>query len=254
MKMWFFTDFQEFKSHLPNVMKLVRDSTVTGPLPQKYWPRSRIWFVPSSRTRNCSVRQVSPSPCSHLFVFCWGRKKIEKWFLNICTNKKTITTISSNPIWLPWPQHWCGNKAESHNCVGIRWNSGTMSPDHRNPSIRNSPKCWCIRPDWSLMYLRLHPSAHSSHNCWNTHFERLLASTQSQIRHTKSPKLFQNVKRLQLIEFIHQNEFKLKTKRKLRESVRFCLVWDAGRIIGMLFSYIPHAIDLYLLFSDKKME
>lgn len=149
--MWIFTDFKEFKSHLPNVMKLVRDSTATGPLPQKYVPRSKIWFVPSSRTRNCSVWQVSRSPCSQLSR---QTKRNRKMVFDICTDKKMISTISINRIRLPWPQHWCDNKVESHNCVGTQWNSGTMSPDHRSPSIQNSRECWCSRPDWSLMYLR----------------------------------------------------------------------------------------------------
>lgn len=52
------------KCLIPNAMKLVRDSKVTGPWPQKYVPRSRIWFVPSSSTRNCSVLQAFSSPCN----------------------------------------------------------------------------------------------------------------------------------------------------------------------------------------------
>lgn len=47
---------------IPNAMKLDRDSKVTGPSPQKYVPRSKIRFVPSSSTRNCSVLHAFSSP------------------------------------------------------------------------------------------------------------------------------------------------------------------------------------------------
>lgn len=33
---------KKIQNGIPNVMKLVRDSTVIGPLPQKYVPRSKI--------------------------------------------------------------------------------------------------------------------------------------------------------------------------------------------------------------------
>lgn len=48
---------------LPNVTKLAVDSKVIGPRPQKYVPRSAIWFVPSSNMRNCSVLHELLSPC-----------------------------------------------------------------------------------------------------------------------------------------------------------------------------------------------
>lgn len=63
-------------------MKLVRDSIVIGPLPQKYVPRSRIWFVPSSRTRNCSVWQSFPSPWSQN-----EKKKFRYFFVLKITSK-----------------------------------------------------------------------------------------------------------------------------------------------------------------------
>lgn len=91
---------------------------------------------------------------AHNYQLSRQTKRNRKMVFDICTDKKMISTISINRIRLPWPQHWCDNKVESHNCVGTQWNSGTMSPDHRSPSIQNSRECWCSRPDWSLMYLR----------------------------------------------------------------------------------------------------
>lgn len=50
------------QKYLPKVITFVVDSNVMDPLPQKYVPRSKILFVPSSSTRNCSVLHELPSP------------------------------------------------------------------------------------------------------------------------------------------------------------------------------------------------
>lgn len=130
-------------NHIPNVMKFDRDSTAIGPLPQKYVPRSKIWLVPSSSTRNCSVLQSFPSPLIHTHIH---KKKPMNAHDTVTLqmmafpyrNSNIYVTIQSNHI-IAW----------TFNKIAARWARIIIAQiskiaQNANISTRINHRCSCI--------------------------------------------------------------------------------------------------------------